>query len=105
MQQIISVDICWMALKKREWSELLWRPVLPRRRGASTPTPISILQNLLTITKGLVWKVTDSAICQGSQEWIQNWSQASVLIKALPGSNFNIISRKYRCQHVLNTSK
>lgn len=39
-----------------------------------------------------------------SQEQIENWSQASVLIKALPRSSFNIILRKYRCQDVLNTS-
>lgn len=40
-----------------------------------------------------------------SQEQIENWSQASVLIKALPRSSFNIILRKYRCQDVLNTSE
>lgn len=40
-----------------------------------------------------------------SQEQIENWSQASVLIKALPCSSFNIILRKYRCQDVLNTSE
>lgn len=39
-----------------------------------------------------------------SQEQIENWSQAPVLIKALHGSSFNMILRKYRCQDVLNTS-
>lgn len=103
-KRITSVDIYWAEPKKKNPTQSNTIILIALKTSPAKKKRCQYI-NANSILQNLVQNATDHPTCQGSQEWTNNWSQASVLIKALCGFSFNMIWRKYRCQDVLNTTK